>query len=116
MDTPSEAQRRERVRHVEENVSLGQVTEILSAAARGDAVAPDQLWVLVYDDLRAVARRELRNDREHPTLQTTMRFTRHALAWWVAGRLSGRAAVLFPARPPRRCATSSSISHVNEEL
>ncbi len=49
-----------------------QVTEILSAAARGDAAARDQLWVLVYDDLRAAARRELRNDRNHPTLQTTM--------------------------------------------
>ena len=51
----------------------GEVTQLLAAARQGDGSAMDRLVVLVYDELRAVARRQLRWQRQRPgqTLDTT---------------------------------------------
>jgi RNA polymerase sigma factor (TIGR02999 family) len=48
-----------------------QVTELLCTAA-ADGVDPvDRLWPLIYDDLRAMAHRQLRGERPGQTLVTT---------------------------------------------
>jgi len=49
----------------------GEVTRLLSAARQGDGSAVDRLVALVYDELRAVARRQLRRWRPGQTLDTT---------------------------------------------
>jgi RNA polymerase sigma-70 factor, ECF subfamily len=47
------------------------VTELLLASAGGDVDARDRLIAVVYDELRGIARRQLRNERDGHTLQTT---------------------------------------------
>jgi len=55
------------------NVTTSQdpVTELLAAVGRGDASAPDRLWALIYDELRALARHQLADEapghRRQPT-------------------------------------------------
>lgn len=49
----------------------GELTELLRASAAGDAAAFDRLVPLVYDDLRRVARRQLRGGRRGALLDTT---------------------------------------------
>lgn len=49
----------------------GEVTRLLAALAQGDREAFDQLFPLVYDTLRAIARRQLRPERAVHTLATT---------------------------------------------
>ena len=48
-----------------------QVTVLLKAWASGDPAALDRLTPLVYDELRRMARRYMRNERGGNTLQTT---------------------------------------------
>lgn len=47
------------------------VTKLLKKAQLGDRESLDQLLPLVYDELRAVARRQLSNERSDHTLQPT---------------------------------------------
>jgi len=47
------------------------VTQLLLAWGRGAESARDELIPLVYDALRRIARRRLRNERDGHTLQTT---------------------------------------------
>ena len=47
------------------------VTGLLIASARGDVSARDALWSAVYDELRRVAHRQLRNERGDQSLGTT---------------------------------------------
>lgn len=47
------------------------VTELLLAWRKGDAEALDRLVPVVYDDLRRVARNQLRNERREHSLQAT---------------------------------------------
>jgi RNA polymerase sigma factor (TIGR02999 family) len=47
------------------------VTTLLGDAARGDERAVDELLPLVYDELRALAGRYMRDERSDHTLQTT---------------------------------------------
>jgi len=54
-----------------EGPAPGEVTQLLSAARQGDGSAVDRLVALVYDELRAVARRQLRRWRPGQTLDTT---------------------------------------------
>jgi RNA polymerase sigma factor (TIGR02999 family) len=54
-----------------EGPAPGEVTQLLSAARQGDGNAMDRLVTLVYDELRAVARRQLRRWRPGQTLDTT---------------------------------------------
>lgn len=48
-----------------------EITDLLKAWGAGDAVALDQLSRRVYDELRLMARRHMKNEREGNTLQTT---------------------------------------------
>ena len=48
-----------------------EITELLKAWGSGDAAALGQLTPLVYDELRRLARRYMRNERAGNTLQTT---------------------------------------------
>ncbi|HPF40186.1 MAG TPA: ECF-type sigma factor [Phycisphaerae bacterium] len=50
---------------------MSEVTEILSAIDSGDTGAVDRLLPLVYDELRAIARRQMANERADATLQPT---------------------------------------------
>src|SRR5206468_1086968 len=47
------------------------MTELLIALRDGDRDAFDQLLPLVYDELRAIARRKLRSERSGHTLDTS---------------------------------------------
>ena len=49
----------------------GEVTQLLAAVRQGDGSAMDRLMTLVYDELRAVAHRQLRRWRPGQTLDTT---------------------------------------------
>jgi len=47
------------------------ITRLLNAAASGDRQAPEQLLTLVYEQLRAIARRHMAGERAAHTLQAT---------------------------------------------
>jgi RNA polymerase sigma factor (TIGR02999 family) len=49
----------------------GEVTRLLAAMARGDRAAFDELFPVVYEALRDIARRQLRQERTGHTLATT---------------------------------------------
>jgi RNA polymerase sigma factor (TIGR02999 family) len=49
----------------------GEVTQLLQGARGGDRGAFDQLLPLIYDELRAIARRQLRREQVGHTLQPT---------------------------------------------
>jgi RNA polymerase sigma factor (TIGR02999 family) len=49
----------------------GEITGLLAAARQGDGKATQRLITLVYDELRAMARRELRRWRQGQTITTT---------------------------------------------
>lgn len=48
-----------------------QVTRLLNAAVGGDAKAPNELFELIYDQLRSIARQRMSTERPNHTLQTT---------------------------------------------
>ncbi len=52
--------------------SQGSVTALLAAVEQGDQTALDQLYPLVEQELRAIARNHLRNERPGQSLQTTV--------------------------------------------
>src|SRR5713226_10389198 len=49
----------------------GEITDLLKAWRTGDNTALDRLTPLVYEQLRRMARRHMRNERGGNTLQTT---------------------------------------------
>lgn len=49
-----------------------EITQLLQRWADGEAAALDQLWPLVYDELRHQARRQLWRQNGQPTLQPTV--------------------------------------------
>src|SRR5579863_1176673 len=49
----------------------GEVTRLLNEIKRGNSGVADKLVPLIYDDLRRLARRQLRAERNEHTLQTT---------------------------------------------
>ncbi|HEX6899390.1 MAG TPA: ECF-type sigma factor [Thermoanaerobaculia bacterium] len=59
------------MRSVSQTTPPGEITRLLAAARQGDAGAMDRLMVLVYDELRAIAHRQLRRGRPGQTLDTT---------------------------------------------
>ena len=54
-----------------EKKSPGEVTRLLQQWAHGDAAALEELWPLVYDDVRRLARRQMARERGDHTLQGT---------------------------------------------
>ena len=54
-----------------EKKSPGEVTRLLQQWAHGDAAALEDLWPLVYDDVRRLARRQMARERGDHTLQGT---------------------------------------------
>ena len=48
-----------------------EVTDLLRAWGNGDEAARDQLAMKVYDELRRIARRYMKDERAQATLQTT---------------------------------------------
>src|SRR5918992_951611 len=52
-------------------LSSVEVTSLLHAWSRGDAAALERLVPLIFEDLRGMARRHLRGEREGHTLQPT---------------------------------------------
>lgn len=69
------------------HTDAGEVTRLLSSARAGDGAALDRLVPLVYDDLRALARRQLGREHGPRTLQPT------ALVHEAYVKLSGGAAL-----------------------
>ena len=55
----------------EQNPLQGDVTQLLQAVREGDPAALDRLVPLVYDELRALARRELYREQQGHTLHAT---------------------------------------------
>ncbi|HVR98128.1 MAG TPA: ECF-type sigma factor [Thermoanaerobaculia bacterium] len=53
------------------STASGEITRLLTAARAGEGGATDRLMALVYDELRAMARRQLRRRRPGQTLTTT---------------------------------------------
>ena len=53
------------------STASGEITSLLAAARQGDGNATHRLMTLVYDELRAMARRQLRRRRPGQTLTTT---------------------------------------------
>ena len=51
---------------------LSQITQLLSAAGDGDAVAQEQLWEAIYGELRRVAQGMMASENPHATLQPTV--------------------------------------------
>lgn len=56
---------------VDEAASRGEVTRLLNAAAAGDPQAPNDLFALVYDQLRAMAGKRMASEPPNHTLQAT---------------------------------------------
>jgi len=54
-----------------EKQSPGEVTRLLQRWSHGDAAALEELWPLVYDDVRRLARRQMARERGDHTLQGT---------------------------------------------
>ncbi|HET9863614.1 MAG TPA: sigma-70 family RNA polymerase sigma factor [Steroidobacteraceae bacterium] len=59
------------VDHEQQQQPRGDVTRLLQQWAAGDARALEQLWPLVYEDVRRLARRQMARERGDHTLQGT---------------------------------------------
>lgn len=57
--------------HADATVERGEVTRLLHHARGGDRGAYDRLFALAYEDLRAVARNQLRGSRDAEAVRTT---------------------------------------------
>jgi RNA polymerase sigma-70 factor (ECF subfamily) len=84
-------------------VAAGVVTELLAAWSAGDESARDSLMPLVYDELRRLARRQMRRERPGHTLQTTalvneayLRLAgQHPIEWRTRAHFFGMAAAMM---------------------
>ena len=68
--------------------SPGEITKILSAATGGDRSAVDQLYVILYPELRALAHRQVRRVDGSDIVDTTSLVNESYLRFVNAGRLS----------------------------
>jgi RNA polymerase sigma factor (TIGR02999 family) len=55
----------------DERVEIGEVTRLLRDVRGGDADARERLFALIYDDLRGIARRQLRREMYSRTIEPT---------------------------------------------
>src|SRR5205814_1375650 len=53
------------------SLSMTDVTKLINGAAGGDALSANQLYELVYAELRAIAGRKMASERAEHTLQAT---------------------------------------------
>lgn len=60
-----------KVRRIMSTEPPSSVTQLLDAVGRGDRHAHDRLWALVYDELHAIAQRQMAGEADGRTLQTT---------------------------------------------
>ena len=73
----------------------GEVTVLLQQMRSGDSEAADKLIPLVVDELRRLARLQLRDERPGHTLQPTALVEQSVLcAWWAVSREIGRIALI----------------------
>lgn len=59
------------MREAEQDIDRGEVTRLLAEAGQGRREAYDQLFPLVYEELKRIARRQMRRERAAHTLLTT---------------------------------------------
>ncbi len=64
-------------------------TAALTGDAEADRVAMDRMFILVYDDLRALARRQLRGQWDGPCTLTTTALVQRATCGWRGWTRSG---------------------------
>ena len=82
------------------------VTQLLTAWRSGDRAALDQLMAIVYDELRSLANRFLRDERDGHTLQTT------ALVHEAYLKLAGYSGVEWQNRAHFFAIAASVIRHI----
>jgi RNA polymerase sigma-70 factor, ECF subfamily len=71
------------------------VTALLEASTPGDPTTVDRLVPLIYDELRAIAHRQLRREHGDPTLQTTALVHEAYLKLARDGGVTGRGRAYF---------------------
>ncbi len=91
------------------------LTELLEAASRGDALAHEKLWTVVYDELRLLARHQMADEALGRTLQPTALVHEAYFRLFPNGKAISPTGDIFS--PPRRtlCAESGSMTHVRED-
>ena len=73
----------------------GKITNLLRAWSGGDQAALDRLAEQVYPELRRMARRYMKNERQANTLQSTALVHEVYPASWTCARLTGASAHSF---------------------
>ena len=93
------------------STSTGEITGLLAAARQGDGEATHRLMALVYDELRVMARRQLRSWRQGQTINTTvlvheayLKLVDHDSATW-EDRSLGAVTIKEESAPDRQTAT-----------
>jgi len=89
-----------------EKKSPGEITRLLQRWSDGDASALDELWPLVYDDIRRMAGRQIADERGGHTLQAT------ALVNEAFIRLAGERAFQWQRREQFLSLASQIMRHV----
>jgi RNA polymerase sigma factor (TIGR02999 family) len=92
--------------HVDRSDADAAITRLAERWSAGDEDAFDELIVLVYDDLRVIARRMLRLDRPGQTIDTT------ALVHEVYLRLAGHERGIWPSRRHFFAFASRAMRHI----
>ena len=86
--------------------SIGPVTLLMRAAAKGDGAAASELLPLVYERLRAIARERMRQENAGHTLQAT------ALVHEAYLRLVGDEAMSWSSRAGFYCAAAQAMRRI----
>ena len=89
------------------------ITRILKKAGEGDNSALNQLMPLVYDELKELAERLLKNERPDHTLQPTA-LVHEAYVRLIRQDIECRTGHTFLPSQPGRSAGSSSTTHERE--
>ena len=76
-----------------------QVTDLLLAWGNGDRAALDELLPIIHQELRRLARLQMRGERANHTLQTTALVNRRFAGSWTFAGSAGRIAHIFSLSP-----------------
>ena len=79
------------------------VSQMFAKASAGDQSALSSLVPLVYEELRRLAARYLRRERQAPTLQATMLVHEAYLRLWETRNYSGKIGPIFLGLQRARC-------------